>query len=303
MNRIRAAGRSQAIAFRDILELLKPVTWFAPVWAFGCGLVAGGGAGASLSLAAAAGGLLLAGPLVCGASQAANDWFDRHVDAVNEPHRPIPSGRLPGRTGLIVAVAVSLLALVVAAAISALVLAATALALLSGWAYSAPPMRLKANGLAGVLVTGISYEGLAWLTGALVAGGAAALSRPLMLPIALLYSLGAAGIMVLNDFKAVEGDRQSGIRSLPAMLGIAASARLACWMMALPQLGVIALLAWHGLSYGAVFVTLSLVAQAIAMRRMASDPRGLAPWYNQTGVTLFVAGMMASAIAIRTAAG
>ncbi len=201
------------------------------------------------------------------------------------------------------AVAVSLLALAVAAALSTLVLAATALALLSGWAYSAPPLRLKANGIAGVLVTGISYEGLAWLTGALVAGGAAALARPLMLPIALLYSLGAAGIMVLNDFKAVEGDRQSGIRSLPAMLGISASARLACWMMALPQLGVIALLAWHGLMLGADLVTVSLIAQGIAMRRMARDPLALAPWYNQTGVTLFVAGMMASAIAIRAAAG
>ena len=25
-----------------VLELLKPITWFAPVWAFGCGLVSSG---------------------------------------------------------------------------------------------------------------------------------------------------------------------------------------------------------------------------------------------------------------------
>ncbi len=48
-------------------------------------------------------GLLLTGPLVCGTSQAVNDWYDRHVDAINEPNRPIPSGRIPGRWGFYIA--------------------------------------------------------------------------------------------------------------------------------------------------------------------------------------------------------
>ena len=79
-----------------ILELLKPITWFAPMWAFLCGLVS---INASLleRWPLVIGGTLLAGPLVCGTSQAVNDWFDRHVDAINEPNRPIPSGRMPGR--------------------------------------------------------------------------------------------------------------------------------------------------------------------------------------------------------------
>src|SRR4028118_361700 len=82
-----------------VLELLKPITWFAPMWAFGCGIVS---AGVPLSerWAQVLTGVLLAGPLVCGTSQAVNDWFDRHVDAINEPNRPIPSGRVPGRRGL-----------------------------------------------------------------------------------------------------------------------------------------------------------------------------------------------------------
>ena len=84
---------------RDVLELLKPVTWFPPMWAFMCGVVSSG-----VPLADRWGllvaGMLLAGPLVCGNSQAINDWFDRHVDAINEPKRPIPSGRIPGRWGL-----------------------------------------------------------------------------------------------------------------------------------------------------------------------------------------------------------
>ena len=62
-------------------------------------------------------GIVLAGPLVCATSQAVNDWFDRHVDAINEPQRPIPSGRMPGRWGLYVAVAWTTLSLVVALAL------------------------------------------------------------------------------------------------------------------------------------------------------------------------------------------
>ncbi|MEO1316112.1 MAG: UbiA family prenyltransferase, partial [Pseudomonadota bacterium] len=75
-----------------VLELLKPVTWFPPMWAFGCGVLSSGAALAG-HWHLLIGGLILAGPVVCAMSQAANDWYDRHVDAVNEPHRPIPSGR------------------------------------------------------------------------------------------------------------------------------------------------------------------------------------------------------------------
>ena len=77
-----------------VLELLKPITWFAPMWAFMCGVVSSG-VGLDGNWLVLLGGIILAGPLICATSQAANDWFDRHVDAINEPNRPIPSGRIP----------------------------------------------------------------------------------------------------------------------------------------------------------------------------------------------------------------
>ena len=82
-----------------VLELLKPITWFPPMWAFGCGVVSSGMPVAGRWPLIFA-GALLAGPLVCATSQAVNDWYDRHVDAINEPGRPIPSGRVPGQWGL-----------------------------------------------------------------------------------------------------------------------------------------------------------------------------------------------------------
>src|SRR5689334_13906293 len=91
-----------------VLELLKPITWFPPMWAFACGVVS---AGSSFQgrWAFVAIGVLLTGPLVCGTSQAVNDWYDRHVDAINEPNRPIPSGRVPGEWGFYISVAWTLL--------------------------------------------------------------------------------------------------------------------------------------------------------------------------------------------------
>jgi chlorophyll synthase len=92
--------------------------------------------------------------------------------------------------------------------------------------------------------------------------------------LAALYSAGTHGIMTLNDFKAIEGDRQMGVRSLPVQLGVQRAARVACWFMAVPQVAVIGLLlAWHQPAH-ALGVTALLVLQGVLMRRFLSDPIG-----------------------------
>jgi len=142
-----------------VLELLKPVTWFPPMWAFACGAVASGSP-ASGQWPMVLAGVVLAGPLVCATSQAVNDWYDRHVDAINEPNRPIPSGRIPGRWGLYIALAWTGLSIALAAALGPVVFAAAAVGLILAWLYSAPPVRLKQNGWWGNSAVAVSYEGL-----------------------------------------------------------------------------------------------------------------------------------------------
>jgi chlorophyll synthase len=282
-------------AVRDVLELLKPITWFPPMWAFGCGVVSSGEPlnGHWPFLIA---GALLTGPLVCGTSQAVNDWFDRHVDLINEPHRPIPSGRIAGRWGLAVALLGTALALLVAWVTGPWVFAATLLGLVCAWAYSAPPFRLKASGWVGPAVVGLSYEGLSWFTGASVMADALP-SAPILLLLAL-YSLGAHGIMTLNDFKAVEGDRATGLRSLPVTLGERRAVLLACVMMSAPQVVIVGLLIGWGITWSAVLVSVALFAQLSLMPRLVADPAGRAPWYGATGVSLYVTGMLAAALGL-----
>ena len=51
---------------------------------------------------------------------------------------------------------------------------------------------------------------------------------------------------------------------------------------------------WHALAVMAL-----LLAQVAAMRVLFRDPKGKAPWYNGTGVVLYVTGMMITAFALR----
>ncbi|MBV6657900.1 MAG: chlorophyll synthase ChlG [Devosiaceae bacterium] len=287
-----------------VVELLKPVTWFAAMWAMACGVVSSGVA-FSENWPILVIGMVLAGPLVCGMSQAINDWFDRDVDAINEPNRPIPSGRIPGRWGLWIAIGWSGLSLAVASVLGPWVVAATVVGLFLAWAYSAPPFRLKTNGWWGNAAVGFSYEGLAWFTGA--AAAAAAFPDVRIIALAVLYSIGAHGIMTLNDFKAIEGDQQLGIRSLPVQLGAAGAARVACLVMLLPQLVVVGLLfAWGQPIYGLAVAGLAAGQVALMAHfllntaKLMAAPYRNAALYNATGVTLYVSGMMVSAFALRS---
>ncbi len=280
-----------------VLELLKPITWFPPMWAFGCGVISSG-IGIVAHWPVALVGILLAGPLVCATSQAVNDWYDREVDAINEPQRPIPSGRIPGRWGLYIACAWTLLSFGVAATLGRWVLAAAILGLALAWAYSAPPLRLKRNGWWGNAACGLSYEGLAWITGAAVMLGGQLPPAPSII-LALLYSVGAHGIMTLNDFKSVKGDRATGIDSLPVLLGPQRAAQCACLVMAVPQFVVVLfLLHWERPIHAGIVVAL-IGAQLLLMRRFLEQPTERAIWYSGFGVPLFVFGMLASAFAVR----
>jgi len=262
------------------------------MWAFLCGTVSTGGLKSENVLLILA-GLFLSGPLVCGMSQAVNDWCDRHVDAINQPERPIPSGRISEKWGFGVGLFMSVISLTFAYSIDQFVFLATIFGVICAWAYSMEPIRLKKSAFFGPGIVAICYEGLPWFTGAAIFS--VNFPNHSVLTVLILYALGAHGIMTLNDFKASKGDRLSGVKSLPVILGEKLAANIACIVILLPQIIVTFLfVSWSVLNI-AFLLTIVLSAQLIAMFILLKNPEKNAPFFNMTGVLLYITGMMISA--------
>ena len=175
---------------------------------------------------------------------------------------------------------------------------AAALGLVLAWAYSAPPLRFKQNGWVGNAACALSYEGLAWLTGAAVMLGNQYPSKFIFV-FALLYSFGAHGIMTLNDFKAIDGDRLMKVNSLPVLMGAKGAAWMASLIMMIAQWSVAVLLSHYGQSTSAWVVLLLSFCQLPLIYKFIKDPIGKALWVSAFGVPLYVSGMMVSAFALR----
>jgi chlorophyll synthase len=280
---------------RHSIVLMKPVTWFAPAWAFLCGAIASGALDWSpLTLGRLALGILMAGPILCGLSQVVNDYCDRDVDAINEPQRLIPSGQVTLRHVSILTVVLTWLGCSIALALGREVALFVGLGLICALSYSMKPIRGKQNGWIGNALVAISYEGLAWLAGGAAFGALSGQS----ITLALLYSLGAHGIMTVNDFKSMQGDTQMGIRSIPVQYGKVIAARLVVATMALAQIGVITALVVWGNPIAASVVGFLLLVQLVPYVRFLRDPEHNEVFFNATAIMLFVWGMLAAAIGL-----
>jgi len=174
------------------LQLTKPVTWIPLVWGVMCGAAASGNyhwiwnpfdpndRNVMLGLEDALKGfvgMILAGPFLTGYTQTINDWYDREIDAINEPYRPIPSGAIS--EGQVIFQIWFLLLGGLGIAYGLDVWAGhdfptvLALSIFGSWVsyiYSAPPLKLKQNGWAGNYALGCSYISLPWWCGQAIFG-------------------------------------------------------------------------------------------------------------------------------------
>ncbi|OLR93895.1 ubiquinone biosynthesis protein UbiA [Actinokineospora bangkokensis] len=148
------------------------------------------------------------------------DWFDRELDAIEKPQRPIPSGRLSPRAALISAVVCEVGAAVVALAVDWRVLVLLALGVVGIAAYSRV---CKGRGISGNLVRG-ALTALAVLCGATcVPGGQVWVA----VPFALVFLLHDTASNLVGAVRDVGGDQAGGYRSVPVRRGVAYGARLA----------------------------------------------------------------------------
>jgi chlorophyll synthase len=163
-------------------------------------------------------------------------------------------------------------------------------------AYSVPPIRLKArNGWLANTACAFSYEGFAWLAGAAAFGSITTGT----VVFATLFSLGAHGLMTLNDFKSLEGDRALGLRSIPVMLGEKKALAQAITFINLGQLLAMTYALSKGAWIAAAAMNLLLIVQLPMQRKLARDPKQYAPWYCASAIPPFCWSMLAAALALR----
>jgi chlorophyll/bacteriochlorophyll a synthase len=278
------------------LSIMKPITWVPVVWSFLCGAVGAGGFRWELNSFVCLGvGLLLSGPLLCGMGQAINDYFDREVDAVNEPWRAIPSGRMTLLEVYRVIAVLGFAGLAAAYYLGQTVLVLSFIGIAMAHAYSAPPIRFKRFTWLGPMSSAVSYIVLPWLAAASIFGGITWRT----VAITFIFALGGIGIMISNDFKSIRGDFALKIPSVPVVFGTKRAAQIACGLMDGAQVAVIAFLFGEGRWVAATVIILLLIPQLILQRKFIEKPLARAIWYNARGQNFFVLGMLlASCLAL-----
>ncbi|BAZ05499.1 chlorophyll synthase ChlG [Calothrix sp. NIES-3974] len=225
---MKGANTGDTSIWKIRLQLMKPITWIPLIWGVICGAASSGEFTWTLeNVLKSATCMLLAGPLMTGYTQTLNEYYDREIDAINEPYRPIPSGAIA-----LPQVITQIIVLLLGGIGLAFVLdqwaghefpTVTVIAILGtfiAYIYSAPPLKLKQNGWLGTYALGSSYIALPWCTGHALFGE---LNWKVVV-LTVIYSFAGLGIAIVNDFKSIEGDKQLGLKSLPVMFGVQTAA-------------------------------------------------------------------------------
>jgi chlorophyll/bacteriochlorophyll a synthase len=300
---MKGAASGETNIWKIRLQLMKPITWIPLIWGVVCGAASSGNYTWSVeNVLVAAACMLLSGPLMTGYTQTLNDFYDREIDAINEPYRPIPSG----------AISVSQ----VMTQIVVLLLGGLGLSyLLDRWAgheipvmlyltlggafiayiYSAPPLKLKQNGWLGNYALGASYIALPWWAGHALFGE---LNWKIVI-LTLIYSCAGLGIAVVNDFKSVEGDRALGLKSLPVMFGIATAAWICVVMIDTFQLGIAGYLVnIHENIYAAILFCLIVPQIVFQNLYFLRNPLENDVKYQASAQPFLVLGMLVAGLAL-----
>ncbi|WP_298818252.1 (bacterio)chlorophyll synthase [Chloroflexus sp.] len=259
---------------RAHIELADPVTWISPVLVCFCGALASGYEQGFnwarpdhwwLMLL----GALMTGPLGTGFSQSINDYFDRDLDAINDPQRPIPAGIVTLNEArwnwIVLGTATMLVSLVFA---NPLIVFFAFVGIVLSVIYSMPPIKLKKRFWLGPPAVGLGYVSMSWMAGHLIF---APLTWESVL-VALINGGLAAGLLFLNDIKSVEGDRKLGLQSLTVAIGVKRTLIVAYLTInGFEAMLMILALIW-GQYWVAAFMLLALVAPIYNQIKLYQEP-------------------------------
>ena len=300
---MKGAAPGETSVWKIHLQLMKPITWIPLMWGVICGAASSGHYTWSLdNLLKVLACMLLSGPLLTGYTQTINDYYDREIDAINEPYRPIPSGAISIPrvitqvfvllfAGLAIAYGLDVWAGHDFPNITAIALLGTFLA----YIYSAPPLKLKQNGWLGNYALGASYIALPWCAGHALFGE---LSWKVVV-LTLIYSMAGLGIAVVNDFKSVEGDEKLGLKSLPVMFGVQTAAWICVVMIDTFQVAIACYLFYiHENLYGSILLLLVIPQMTFQDMYFLRNPLENDVKYQASAQPFLVLGMLVAGLAI-----
>jgi chlorophyll/bacteriochlorophyll a synthase len=300
---MKGAAPGEVSIWKIRLQLMKPITWIPLIWGVVCGAASSGAFTWNVEdVFKAATCMLLSGPLMTGYTQTLNDFYDREIDAINEPYRPIPSGAIsiPQVITQIVVLLLSGLGIAYLLDIWAghdfpIMLCLTLLGTFLAYIYSAPPLKLKQNGWLGNYALGASYIALPWWAGHALFGE---LNGTIMF-LTLIYSLAGLGIAVVNDFKSVEGDRQLGLKSIPVMFGVTTAAWICVIMIDVFQAGIAGyLISIHENLYATILLLLVIPQITFQDMYFLRDPLNNDVKYQASAQPFLVLGMLVAGLAL-----
>ena len=300
---MKGAADGETSIWKIRLQLMKPITWIPLMWGVICGAASSGAYTWSVeNMLMAAACMFMSGPLLAGYTQTINDFYDREIDAINEPYRPIPSGAISIPqvvTQILVllfaGIGLSYLLDLWAGHDFPIMLCLTLGGAFLAYIYSAPPLKLKQNGWLGNYALGSSYIALPWWAGHALFGE---LNWTIVV-LTLIYSFAGLGIAVVNDFKSVEGDRALGLKSLPVMFGVTTAAWICVIVIDVFQAGIAGyLLTIHENLY-ALILGLLVIPQIIFQNvYFLRDPLENDVKYQASAQPFLVLGMLVAGLAL-----
>lgn len=202
------------------IEITRPHNMLITALAVVAGYVIAGGSNASEVWPTA-----LFTAAVTGAGNVVNDIYDVHVDQVNKPRRPLPSGRLTRRAAAVMYLAGT--TMVTAGAFAFLPSQVTALVLswqLALFVYARWAKRILIAG--NLLIASVTSS--VFVAGALLTGNVSAAAVPVAF--AAVFVMGRELVKGAED---VEGDRNSGVLTVAAVLGEDRAGRAAAALLLL----------------------------------------------------------------------
>jgi geranylgeranylglycerol-phosphate geranylgeranyltransferase len=213
-----------------------------------------------------------------------NDVFDIETDRINTPHRPLPAGLVTVREAVGLAIFVTALGLAAAFILSISALVVALLAWVVGFLYNG---RFKKAGLFGNLMVSTSV-GMTFIFGGVSVGKPFELVVWLFAALAFLINLGEE---IAADAMDLEGDRETGSRSLPVMIGREPALRVsatifltACLIAVLPFL-----LGWLGWAYAIPFLLMDAVVLYSTVKLLDSNLPNRRPYIRWIYLSAMVA--------------